>query len=83
MCNFPIQKPLKSISLAQNLETTITVMENTFWSRYKSQSIPLSVGSSKFFLYFCHKVDNLVFFQNKEIFVQLDELDKLDRITQA
>ena len=26
---------------------------------------------------------NLVFFQNEEIFVQLDELDELDRITQA
>ena len=28
----------------------------------------------------CH---NLVFFQNEEIFVQLDELDQLDRITHA
>ena len=26
---------------------------------------------------------NLVFFQNEEIFVQLDELDELDRITHA
>ena len=25
----------------------------------------------------------LVFFQNEEIFIQLDELDKLDKITQA
>ena len=27
--------------------------------------------------------DNLVFFQNGEIFVQLDELDELDRIANA
>ena len=27
--------------------------------------------------------NNLVFFQNEEIFVQLDELDELDRITHA
>ena len=27
--------------------------------------------------------NNLVFFQNEEIFVQLDELDELDRIIHA
>ena len=29
------------------------------------------------------KLASIYFFQNKEIFIQLDELDKLDRITHA
>ena len=29
------------------------------------------------------KYANLVFFQNEEIFVELDEIDELDRITHA
>ena len=34
------------------------------------------------FIYFTNKTTNL-FFKNEDIFVQLDELDKLDKIIQA
>ena len=37
-----------------------------------------AIQENSFFVY-----DILVFFQNKRIFIQLDELDELDKITRA
>ena len=43
----------------------------------------LSVSTVQLVIVSICSFDNLVFFQNEEIFVQLDKLDELDRIPQA